>query len=36
VPLLAPVVSIGTNNAAIYATYFNGIGYFFGKFSLDP
>jgi palmitoyl transferase len=33
VPLLAPVASIGTDNAAIYATYFNSIGYFFTKLS---
>jgi len=36
VPLLAPVASIGTDNAAIYATYFNAIGYFFTKFSFGP
>ena len=36
VPLLAPVASIGTDNAAIYATYFNSIGYFFTKFSFGP
>jgi hypothetical protein len=31
--LLAPVATIGTDNAAVYATYFNSIGYFFTKFS---
>ena len=36
VPLLAPVLSIGTNDVAIYATYFNAIGYFFTKFSFGP
>ncbi len=36
VPLLAPVASIGTDHAAIYATYFNSIGYFFTKFSFGP
>ena len=35
VPLLAPVVSIGNNNVALYGTYFNAIGYFFFKFSFD-
>ncbi len=35
VPLLAPVLSIGTSNVAIYATYFNGIGFFFTRFSLE-
>jgi lipid IVA palmitoyltransferase len=36
VPLLAPVLSIGTENAAIYGTYFNAIGYVFTKFSFGP
>jgi hypothetical protein len=35
VPLLAPIVSIGTNDAALYGTYFNAIGYFFFKLSFD-
>ena len=35
VPLLAPLLSIGTSNAAIYATYFNGIGFFFTKVSFE-
>ena len=36
VPLLAPVATIGTDHAAVYATYFNAIGYFFTKFSFGP
>jgi len=35
VPLLAPVVSIGNNDVALYGTYFNAIGYFFFKFSFE-
>ena len=35
IPLLAPVVSIGNNDVALYGTYFNAIGYFFFKFSFD-
>jgi palmitoyl transferase len=35
VPLLAPIVSFGTNDAALYGTYFNAIGYFFFKLSFD-
>jgi hypothetical protein len=35
VPLLAPVVSIGSNDVALYGTYFNAIGYFLFKFGLE-
>ena len=35
VPLLAPIVAVGNNNVALYGTYFNAIGYFFFKFSLE-
>ena len=36
VPLLAPVVSVGNNNVALYGTYFNAIGHFFFKFTFEP
>ncbi len=36
VPLLAPVLSIGTDHVAIYATYFNAIAFFFTKISFGP
>jgi palmitoyl transferase len=34
-PLLAPVASIGTNNAAIYGTYVRGVAWFVVKLSFD-
>ena len=36
VPLVAPVLTIGTDNVAIYATYFNAIAFFFTKISFGP
>jgi palmitoyl transferase len=33
VPVVVPLVSVGSNNAALYVTYISGMAYFFGKIS---